>query len=238
MLRLGRALLAGAAAVVVDLLRQQADQTSGGSVVGGQREIEGQYAVPEDALAHGHGLVEVGALLVDLGDDHCARHADRRALLPQQTRAAVDTVHRGDDEQCGVRGAEPGAEVTDEVGVPGGVQQVDLDAVVLERRQRQRDRALLAHLRLVEVAHRGAVLDATGPRDRPGRDEQGLDERRLPRSGVADQHDVADVLRAVGPRCPAGGCRGGLRWSLGSGHGPALLPGTRLVAGPAAGGSP
>ena len=59
------------------------------------------------------------------------------------------------------------------------------------------DRALLAVLGLVEVADRRAVLDPAGPVDRPGRDEQGLDQRRLAGAGVADQHDVADGCRIL-----------------------------------------
>src|SRR5262249_75527 len=83
------------------------------------------------------------------------------------------------------------------------VQQVDLHPVDAERRQRERDRALLALLGLVEVAHRGAVLDATGPVDRPGRHEQGLRQGGLAGSGVADQDDVADRTALVGRRTPA-----------------------------------
>src|SRR3954471_13937311 len=82
---------------------------------------------------------------------------------------------------------------------------------MLERRDRKGDGALLADLRVVEVADRGAVLDPTGPGNRPGRDEEGLDKSRLASPGVADEHDVADVCRPVGRRCFAEGGPGGVR---------------------------
>ena len=189
--------------VVEDALREQADQPGRGAVVGGQRQVHRQHALAEDALADRHRLVEVGALVVELGDDDGARHADGRALLPQQPGRAVHAVDGGDHEQGRVRRAQAGPQVADEVRVPGGVEQVDLDAARAERRQRQRDRALLPLLGLVEVAHRGAVLDATGSGDRPGRHEQGLRQGGLAGSGVADQDDVADRPGLVGRRTPA-----------------------------------
>src|SRR5262249_31210939 len=51
-----------------------------------------------------------------------------------------------------------------------------------------------------------AVLDRPHARDRSGREQQRLQERRLARSRVAGQQDVADVLRVVGVQ------RGSFRW--------------------------
>ena len=72
-------------------------------------------------------------------------------------RPAGRRPRRGDDEQRGVGGAQPGAQLADEVAVAGGVDQVDLDAVVQQRRDGQRDRALLADRGRVVVADRAAV---------------------------------------------------------------------------------
>ena len=72
----------------------------------------------------------------------------------------------GDDEQGRVRGAQAGPQLADEVGVAGGVEQVDLDAVPFDGDQGELHRALLPVLDLVEVGDRGAVLDAAGPGDR------------------------------------------------------------------------
>ena len=59
-----------------------------------------------------------------------AGHADGGALLPERGGGGVHAVDGGDHEQRGVGGAQAGAQLADEVGVAGGVEQVDLDAVV------------------------------------------------------------------------------------------------------------
>ena len=57
-----------------------------------------------------------------------SRHSDRVAV--------VDALVGGDHEQRAVGGAQAGPQLADEVGVPGGVDQVDLDAVVDQRARR------------------------------------------------------------------------------------------------------
>ena len=42
-------------------------------------------------------------------------------VAPSMGEADAARVRRGDDEQRGVRGPQAGAQLTDEVGVPGGV---------------------------------------------------------------------------------------------------------------------
>ena len=66
-----------------------------------------------------------------------------------------------------------------EVGVAGGVDELDPSSLVLEARDRKAQRlpALLL-FRLVVQAGR-AVVDATEPRDRPGVEEKALRQRRL-----------------------------------------------------------
>ena len=145
--------------------------------------------------------------MVQLGDDDGARRARVGALVPQHRGQAVDAVGGGDGEEGGVGRSQACPQVTDEVGVAGSVQEVHLDVVVHERRQGQVDRALLPDLDLVEIADGAAVLHAAGPLDRACRGEQRLSQRRLPGSGVADQHNVAHVLGLAGRWCPAGGAR-------------------------------
>ena len=69
--------------------------------------------------------------------DDRARHADRGALLPLGDGRGVDRAFAPRvgryDEQRGVGGAQPGAQLADEVAVAGGVDEVDLVAVVQER---------------------------------------------------------------------------------------------------------
>src|SRR5690606_826254 len=72
-------------------------------------------------------------------------------------------------------------------------------AVVLEVTDRDVQRVLEPLLLVREVADRRAFRDTARRFDRAGRREQRLDQRRLARSGVADERDVADIGRIVGP---------------------------------------
>jgi hypothetical protein len=182
--------------IVQDAQRDQAEQAGDRlAVVGQHRLVDRHHVVAEGGLAVGQGLVVVGARVVQPGDRDGARHAHRGTLLPQTDRGRVDAfraVDRRHDEERGVRGPQAGAQLTDEVGVAGGVQQVDLDAVVQHRRAGQRDRALLPDRRRIVVGDRGALGHRTCPGDRRGGRQQRLHQRRLPRTGVAHQHHVAN----------------------------------------------
>jgi hypothetical protein len=159
--------------VVGCVVAQQADQL----VVLAQ--VDRNHLVAERGLRLQHHAVVVGTSVVELGDHHDARHADLRALAPQRLGRLVDPLVGGDHEQRAVGGAEPGTQLAHEVGVPGGVQQVDLHAAVHQRRERESGGALLAELRLVEVADGRAVEDRSWPVQHTGRDQKGLDQCRL-----------------------------------------------------------
>jgi hypothetical protein len=108
---------------------------------------------------------------------------------------AVDRRHHDDH---GVDRADRGVDVADEVRVAGGVEDVDLHAADLDRRERQRDADALADLLGVVVGDGVAVLDLAHPRDAAGREQHRFEERGLPRPAVAEEQDVADVGRFVG----------------------------------------
>ena len=180
--------------VLVVRLRQQADQP-GAWRVGG--DIQRQHLVAERPLRLGKRAVVVGARVVELGDHHRARHPDLAALHPQRLGQLVDTFVGGDHEQRAVRGPQSGPQLADEVGVAGSVDQVDLDPVVQQRRQRQPDRALRGDLRLIGIAHSGAVDHRAGSGEHTGGDEKGLDECRFAATRWAHQHHVADGGRTV-----------------------------------------
>ena len=187
-----------AAGVVVEALRQQADQALNGALAVSDRQVQRRHRVAERGPAGGERLLEVAPLVVDLGDHDCARRADGSALVPEHLGQPVDAVRGRDREQGGVRGPQSGPQVAGEVGVAGGVQQVDLDALVHERHQRQVDRAALPDLDLVEVAGGAAILDPAFALDRAGRDQEGLGQRCLSCSRVADQHHVAHAFGLAG----------------------------------------
>ena len=194
-LAVGLALHPGAAGVVEHLLRQQADEPGRRLVVGEQRQVERLHAGAEHALTDRQGLVEVGALLVEVGDHHSAGHADRRALVPEHAGHAVDAVHGRDDEEGGIRRPQPRPHLAHEVGVPRGVDEVDLHPLVDDARHGERHRAAQPPLDLLVVADRRAVLDPAEAGRHAGAQEQGLDQGRLARGRVTDEDHVADAPR-------------------------------------------
>ena len=114
---------------------------------------------------------------------------------PRNLGLHLDAFDRGHDEDGEVGDAQRGGDVADEVGVARRVDDVDLVALVLERGDRQRHRDAAAGLFGVEVGDGVAVLDLPEPGDRARHEEQRLGERGLPGAAVADQRDVADLLR-------------------------------------------
>ena len=109
-------------------------------------------------------------------------HLDAHDAADTTTSAPSTTRKRGD-------------RVALEAGVAGRVDQVDLAALPLDVASGGRERHLAPLLVLVPVGDGGAGLDRPEPVDRPGLEEQRLDERGLPRPAVADDGDVADLAR-------------------------------------------
>ena len=179
----------GSLRVVAVVPGDQADETP--SVL----EVDGQDPLAEGVARLRHDAVHVGAGVIDLGDDDHPWHGHVGALTPERPRLLVDPLVRGDDEQRAVRSPEARSHLPHEVDVPRGVQQVDLHAVVHQRREREPDGASLTVLDLLEVTHGRAVLGAAGPVQHSGRHQQPLDEGGLPRTRRAHDQDVADRLR-------------------------------------------
>ena len=204
--------------LVLGLLDDRLDQGGAllvvGVVVGDQADqlvalaqVDRHDLVAERRLRLRHHAVVVGASVVELGDHDDAGHADLGALAPQLLGRLVDALVGRDHEQRAVGGAQAGAQLTDEVGVAGGVEQVDLHAVVHQRRERESGRALLALLGLVVVADGRALHDRTCPGKHTGRDQEGLDQSRLPGSRRAHQGHVADRVSPVSDRDISFACR-------------------------------
>ncbi len=128
------------------------------------RDVERQHLVAERRLRGREYAVVVGARLVELGDHHGPRHGHLGALAPQRGGGVVDRLVGRDHEQGAVGGPQAGAHLPDEVGVPGGVDEVDLGVAVDHGCDGQRDGAFVRLLGLLEVADGRAVAD----RSRPG----------------------------------------------------------------------
>ena len=149
---------------------------------------EGQFqrheTGPEPGLQFAEDAMEVSPLLVLLVDEHQAGDAGCSALLPRRLRADLDPVDGADHEHGEVGDGQGGVDVAGEVGVAGGVDEIDLvrlsvTGLPLERGQRQRQRHRALDLLGFGVTDRRAVLDPPGPRQHTGSEEDRFDERRL-----------------------------------------------------------
>ena len=131
-----------------------------------ERELERHEAVPPLGLQRGEHVVEVGALLVVLVDEHEPRNVRGDAPLPCQFGADLDAVDGADDEDGEVGDAERGQFLADEIGVAGRVEQVDLVGLAvaglpIEGGDAERQRHAPLDLLGIGSGHRGAVLDPT-----------------------------------------------------------------------------
>ena len=111
-----------------------------------------------------------------------ARGTPASTASSQTTSCWTSTPSTADTTKTQQSAARIGAlHVADEVRVPGRVEDVDLDAVPLDRRHGQRDADAAVDLLGIVVRHGVAVLDLAHPGERPGREQHGLEERRLAR---------------------------------------------------------
>ena len=83
--------------------------------------------------------------------------------------------------------------VAGEVGEAGGVDEVDLGAVVGERGESHVDGDVALLLLGIGVQDAGSVVDLAETTGRPDRMEEGLDEAGLSRSSMADDGHVSDL---------------------------------------------
>ena len=132
----GSRLLALAGGVVEHLLREQPDQAGHGRVPVGalravQRQVERQYGVgvvaAEDRPRRSAVISSKSARAASRWVTTMARGMPTAAHSSHTMRVAPSTPSGGrDDEKGRVRRSQTGPELPDEVGVSGGVQQIDL----------------------------------------------------------------------------------------------------------------
>ena len=147
-----------AARVEVGLLVQEVGDPAE-LVLGADRQLEGRDLVPERRDELGERGLEVGALAVELVHEDRPGQPLLDRELPGVLGLDLDAVDRRDHDDHGVGRADRRAQVADEVGVARRVEDVDLHALPLDRRHRQRDRDALALLVGVVVGDGVAVLD-------------------------------------------------------------------------------
>ncbi len=155
------------------------------------------HARPEGGPDLGQRAVEVGPLPVELVDDDHPRHAEAGGRPPGILGLGLHAVGRAHDDDGQVDVGQGGDHLAGEVGVAGGVDQVDLHPVDREGGQAGRDRQLARHLLGLEVHDGGALLHRPPPCDGPRRGQEGLGQRGLAGAMVPDEGDVADSGRVV-----------------------------------------
>ena len=171
--------------------------------------------------------VEVEEELVDLVDDlgdagvravHLVDDQDHRQLRLQ--RLAQDEAGLGegplrgvDKQQHAVDHRQPALDLAAEVGVAGGVDDVQLHVTEADRRVLGEDRDPLLALEVHRV--HDALVDVAAGAKGARLPEHRVDERRLAVVDVGDDRDVAEVVTCLG--CVGGGGAHGRRGRLGVG---------------------
>ena len=160
--------------------------------------------------------MEVGPRLVLLVDEHDARDAEGGTSSPRRLGSDLDAVDGADHEHRQVGDGEGGADLAGEVGVAGGVEEVDLvrrrlaggriGRLPLQWGDGQGDRHLALDLLRLGVTHGRALVGAPRPWEHAGPVEQRLGERGLAATAVADEDDVSYTVgrRSVQSLFPLG----------------------------------
>jgi hypothetical protein len=172
-----------------------------------RRRSHGQDRRREPATDRLEDRVDVGARPVDLVDEEQRRHAQALQGAHQDPGLRLDALDGRQDEHGTVEHAEDALDLRDEVGVAGGVDDVDDEVVERERHDRGLDGDAAAALEGEAVGLRGAGVDRAGLVDDAGEVEEVLGEGGL--TGV-DVGEDAQVERSFGRAWRhAGSLRGG-----------------------------
>ena len=176
-------------------LRTEEAIDHGPARLGGQVD---RQALASERFLHGaqHGG-RIDVFRVDLVDDHHPAQAARCRPLHHPPRRQLDAVLRVDDDRRHVDRRQRADRLSGEIGVSRRVDQMDVDTLVREVNQGGVQRMPGRLLQRVEVAHRGAALDAAHRLDRAGPEQQRFGERGLACAGVADQSQGTDGLASM-----------------------------------------
>ncbi len=140
--------------------------------------------------------VGAGPRPVDLVHHHDGLQAERERLARHEAGLRHRAVDRIDHEQHAVDHREHALDFAAEVGVAGGVDDVDAGAVVLDRAVLGDDGDAALTLQIVGIHDALGELFMRG--ERAGLLQQTVDERRLAVIDVRNDGDVADGLAHEG----------------------------------------
>ena len=185
----------GLAAVVDEGLvgQQVGDAVEARLLANGQLDRVGVGAEVVTNLLEGALEGRVGP--VELVHEDHARQPHSLGMAPQHRVLRLNPADAVDHEDGQLGRAHAEQCLAAVVGVSRRVDQVDRVPVPLEDAGGQPERVAPLPLLDVAVAHGRAVTDTPRPVDHAGPVEHGLGQAGLPVARVADQHDVANLLR-------------------------------------------
>ena len=149
-------------------------------------EVEEQLIHLVDDLRH----ARVGA--VDLVDHEDHRQLRLERLAQHEARLRQRPLGGVDEQQHAVDHRQPALDLATEVGVAGGVDDVELDVPVAQGGVLGEDRDALLALEIHRVEHPGS--DVLTHAERAGLPQHRVHERGLAVVDVGDDRDVADVI--------------------------------------------
>ena len=152
--------------------------------------VEGNEQV-ENRVQH---LLRVGVLAVDLIDDDDGFGAGFQGLAEDEACLRLRSVGRVHHEQHAVDHAHGALDFAAEVGVAGGVHDVDMIILVLERSVLGADGDALFAFEIHRIHDAFLVGDGLIGAERAGLFEQAIHERRLAMINVRDDRDVPNML--------------------------------------------
>ncbi|GAP60200.1 hypothetical protein AHiyo1_36700 [Arthrobacter sp. Hiyo1] len=91
--------------------------------------MKGKDRIAEGGPAFGQDGIVVRPGMVKPADDHGPGHANALAFTPQGGGSGVDAVNGRHYEQSRIRGTQPRAQLSHEIGVARGVEKVHFDVV-------------------------------------------------------------------------------------------------------------
>ena len=145
----------------------------------------------------GHGPFGRGAAPVDLVREHQERDAQPLHDPDQRAGLGLDALHGRDDEHRTVEHAQGTLDLGHEVGVAGGVDEVDLEVTHGEGDDGRADGDAAAAFDVVGVGHGVAVVDAAEVGADARLVEQALGQRGLAGVDVGDDPEVEGGLHGV-----------------------------------------
>ena len=140
-------------------------------------------------------LGDAGVGAVDLVDDEDHRQLRLQRLAQDEAGLGQRPLGGVDQEQHPVDHRQGALDLAAEVGVAGGVDDVELDVAAVDRGVLGEDRDPLLLLQVHRVHH--PLGDVLALAEGAGLPEHGVDQRRLAVVDVGDDRDISEVCSAV-----------------------------------------